>query len=209
VLYVGRVSVEKNMPQLTEVWKKVHAACRARGLDAELIVVGDGPYRAEMEKTLRGRDAIFLGFRHGEELSTIYASSDMFAFPSTTDTLGQVVMESQGSGLAVIVTDEGGPKEVVEDGQTGFVIAAEDVDAWSARIVELIADSQRRRAMGAAAFEAMQKYSLVNSFEHFWEVHTRAWQDHLKSLGVCPENAGVCGKSDRSGDESTQRTPTG
>jgi glycosyltransferase involved in cell wall biosynthesis/predicted metal-dependent phosphoesterase TrpH len=208
VLYVGRVSVEKNMPQLTEVWKSVHAVCRARGLDAELIVVGDGPYRAEMEKTLRGRDAVFLGFRHGQELSAIYASSDMFAFPSTTDTLGQVVMESQGSGLAVIVTDEGGPKEVVDDGQTGFVIPADDVDLWSARIVELIADAQRRRAMGAAAFEAMQQYSLVNSFEHFWEVHTRAWQDHLKSLGVCPETAGVCGQSNRSDDESPQRTPT-
>ncbi len=194
VLYVGRVSVEKNMPLLVEVWKQVHDACRSRGLDTELILVGDGPFRKDMEKALRGKNAQFLGFRHGTELSTIYASSDMFVFPSTTDTLGQVVMESQGSGLPVFVTDEGGPKEVVADGRTGFVIPATNPEQWSARIVELISDGQKRRGMGAAAVEHMQQFSLVNSFEHFWQVHTQAWHDHLRELGVTDESAGVCGR---------------
>lgn len=202
VLYVGRVSVEKNMPRLEQVWAKVHAECRARGLDAELVVVGDGPYRERMQRGLRGQGALFLGFRHGAELSSIYASSDLFVFPSTTDTLGQVVMESQGSGLPVIVTDEGGPKEVVIDGQTGFVLPNDDLEGWTRRIVELIADGHKRREMGAAAFEAMQQYCLANSFEHFWEVHTRAWQDHLVGLGISAETAGVCGRSHRSEDEA-------
>lgn len=200
VLYVGRVSVEKNMPRLEQVWAKVHAMCRARGLDAELVVVGDGPYREKMQRGLRGQGALFLGFRHGAELSAIYASSDLFAFPSTTDTLGQVVMESQGSGLPVIVTDEGGPKEVVTEGQTGFVIPSDDVDGWADRIVDLIASDQKRRAMGVAACDAMQQYCLANSFEHFWEVHTRAWQDHLRGLGISAETAGVCGRAWSSDD---------
>ncbi|GAB4386252.1 MAG: glycosyltransferase [Phycisphaerales bacterium] len=193
VLYVGRVSVEKNLPQLAEVWKRVHAACRARSLDAELIVVGDGPYRAELERRLRRLDAHFLGFRHGRELSTIYASSDLFVFPSTTDTLGQVVMESQGSGLPVLVTDRGGPRELVEDGVTGFVLDPDAVDLWADRIVTLIGDERLRRRMGAAAAEAMQQFSLLNSFEHFWDVHTRAWHDHLRGLGITRDTAGIAG----------------
>lgn len=208
VLYVGRVSLEKNMPLLAEVWAGVYEACQARGLDAELMLVGDGPYRAEMEKTLRGKNAHFLGFRHGEELSTIYASSDMFVFPSTTDTLGQVVMESQGSGMPVLVTDEGGPKEVVDDGRTGYVIPASDPAQWASRMVELINDGPKRRAMGAAAYVHMQQFSLVNSFEHFWEVHTQAWHDHLRRLGVTEESAGVCGQARRSDDSAPACSPT-
>ncbi|GJM18128.1 MAG: glycosyl transferase [Phycisphaeraceae bacterium] len=184
VLYCGRVSVEKNLPALVHTWKKVHKAAKARGVEAELIVVGDGPYRAKMTKELAGKGAHFLGFRHGDELSALYASSDMFVFPSTTDTLGQVVMESQGSSLPVIVTDQGGPKEVVRDGETGFVLPADDTDAWVETLVGLIADPGKRRLMGDAAHEYMQGFSLVHSFEHFWQVHTEAWHEHLRRQGI-------------------------
>lgn len=186
VLYVGRVSVEKNMPFLTTVWKQTHARCREQGLDAELIVVGDGPYRERMERELRRTPARFLGFRHGRELSDIYASSDLFVFPSVTDTLGQVVMESQGSGLPVLVTDQGGPKEVVRDGTTGYVLSTANPTAWVERIVGLVADDERRARMGRAAHESMQPFSIRHSFEHFWEVHTRAWHQHLAARGITP-----------------------
>src|SRR5205807_6946535 len=104
----------------------------------------------------------------------LYASSDFFIFPSTTDTLGQVVMESQASGIPVIVTDQGGPKEVVIDGATGFVLPHDKPDQWVSRIVELTADEPMRRRMGAAAHAHMQDFSLARSFDHFWEVHERA-----------------------------------
>ncbi len=184
VLYVGRVSVEKNLPFLVKVWTRTQRRLNEQGLDAELVVVGDGPYREKMTAALRGARAHFLGFREGEELSTLYASSDLFVFPSVTDTLGQVVMESQGSGLPVLVTDRGGPKEVVEEGRTGYVLSADSVDAWVERIVGLVADPKRRRRMGAAAHESMRKYTLANSFEHFWEAHERVWQEHLAGRGI-------------------------
>lgn len=187
-LYCGRVSVEKNMPQLVGVWKRVHARCRELGLESELIVVGDGPYTQRMRRELRGMPVQFLGFRHGRELSSIYASSDLFVFPSVTDTLGQVVMESQASGLPVLVSDIGGPREVVRHGETGYVLSAEDTTAWVERIVGLIADEDKRRRMGQAAHESMQGMSLTHSFEHFWEVHTRAWHDHLADLGITPKS---------------------
>jgi len=168
VLYCGRVSVEKNLPFLSTVWKRVSA--NAAGL-ARLIVVGDGPYQAHMRGELEGTGAHFLGFRHGRELSAIYASSDLFVFPSTTDTLGQVVMESQCSGLPVIVSDQGGPKEVVRHEQTGFVLPASNPRPWVEAIQRVVADSDLRARRGAAAERAIRPLSIAASFEHFWTVH--------------------------------------
>jgi len=173
-LSVGRVSVEKNLPMLTRVWTQAHQQLSAQGVEAKLLVVGDGPYRATMQRELEGKDALFLGFRHGRELSSIYASSDCFIFPSTTDTLGQVVMEAQSSGLPVIVTDQGGPKEVVEHTRTGFVLKADDEHAWTDTIVHLAQDKAKRKAMGNAASGFMQYYDIEHSFEHFWSVHVQA-----------------------------------
>lgn len=180
VLYVGRVSVEKTLPLLAKVWARAHARCAAAGVEADLVVVGDGPYRVAMERDLAGTRAHFLGFRHGAELSAIYASSDLFVFPSTTDTLGQVVMEAQSSGLPVLVSDRGGPKEVVAEGRTGHVLDAEDPEVWVEAIVTLVSDRERRRRMGEAAHAAIAPMSMARSFEHFWEAHERAWQHESK-----------------------------
>ena len=190
VLYCGRVSVEKNLPFMVGVWKRVRKILSETGHEAELVIVGDGPYRDQMAQELGKKDVRFLGFRHGDELSAIYASSDMFVFPSTTDTLGQVVMESQGSAIPVIVTDIGGPKEVVDDEKTGYVLPVEDPQRWAEVIAALAVDEHKRRAMGDAARAFMDQFSLANSFDHFWRVHTEAWHDHLKSLGIDPSTAG-------------------
>ncbi len=206
VLYVGRVSVEKNMPLLLSVWKRVHKRCAEAGLKADLVIVGDGPYRKTMEQDLKGKNAHFLGFRHGRELSTIYASADTFCFPSTTDTLGQVVMESQSSGLPVIVTDQGGPKEVVQHEKTGYVLSHESHNDWVNTLYELIANDEKRERMGADASEAMKTFDISNSFEHFWEVHTEAWHEHLATLGITPKGPG--GPDRKSTDGVRTKTDT-
>jgi glycosyltransferase involved in cell wall biosynthesis len=177
-LYVGRVSVEKNLPMLANIWPAARAACQARGVDAQLLIVGDGPYRAQMTDELAAHDVVFLGFRHGEELSTIYASSDLF--PSTTDTLGQVVMESQCVGLPVIVTDQGGPSEVVDDGQTGFVLPATPAahNQWVQTISMLACDAPLRQRMGEAGKAKMAPMSIRHSFDHFWQVHKQTLAEH-------------------------------
>lgn len=177
VLYVGRVSVEKNLPLLTEIWKRVRAL--APGLDASLVVIGDGPYRASMESTLAGSNAHFLGFRHGEELSRLYASSDVFVFPSVTDTLGQVVLESQASGLPTLVTNVGGPKEVVIHDKTGYIISAREPAAWAECIARLLRDAARRSEMGNEAHRHASQFSIERSFYHFWQLHE---QIHERSL---------------------------
>ena len=139
VLYAGRVSVEKNLPLLVDAFKKLAASRR----DTALVVAGDGPYLAEMKAALKDCPAYFLGFQSDAELGPLYASSDLFVFPSRTDTLGQVVMEAQASGLPVLVSDEGGPKETIDDGLTGLIVPGRDARRWCAAMEELL---QRRAA---------------------------------------------------------------
>jgi glycosyltransferase involved in cell wall biosynthesis len=111
------VSVEKNLPLLVDAFRQL---CRQRN-DTALIVAGDGPYLAEMKKKLAGTPAYFLGFQSDKQLGPLYAGSDLFVFPSRTDTLGQDVMEAQASGMPVLVSNECGPKEKMEDTVTGLM----------------------------------------------------------------------------------------
>lgn len=187
VLYCGRVSVEKNLPMLTDIWTRASRRLREMGVCARLVVVGDGPYRKTMEKELARTPAAFLGYRHGEELARLYASSDLFIFPSLTDTLGQAVMEAQASGLAALVSDRGGPAEIVEDGRTGRVLPADDVDAWVDALVELVRRRGLREEMGGHAREAMRERGSRAMFDAFWHEHERVFQDFLKDKGMLIE----------------------
>jgi glycosyltransferase involved in cell wall biosynthesis len=180
VLYAGRVSVEKNLPLLARAWREASA----RGVDASLVVVGDGPYLKEMRAELAGTRAHFLGFRHGTELASLYASADLFAFPSRTDTLGQSVMEAQASGLPALVSDEGGPRTIVRDGETGLVLPGCDAAAWGRALAELAGDASRRDRMGTAAAAMMGGRGIGASFEHFWRLCHEVRRDHLRALGV-------------------------
>lgn len=187
-VFCGRVSVEKNLPVLVRVWQRAHERLERMGIDARLVVVGDGPYRKDMAKQLRRHGGVFTGFRHGTQLSAMYASADLFCFPSETDTLGQAVMEAQSSGLPAIVSTLGGPKEVVEHGLTGFAIDAEDQQAWEDAIVDMLSDPARRREMGAAGVERMQHFSVDAMFHDFWRTHEKAWREHLRKLGIASDS---------------------
>jgi glycosyltransferase involved in cell wall biosynthesis len=167
LLYVGRVSVEKNLPMLVEVFKKL---CSIRR-DVGLIVVGDGPYREQMRRELSTLPAQFLGVRGDSELVQLYQNADLLVFPSRTDTLGQVVMEAQACGLPVLVSDEGGPREIVDDGLSGRVLGGNDAAAWVAAIDQLLDDMPLRLRMSRTANQRASRFSLERSFEQFWADH--------------------------------------
>ena len=115
LLYVGRVSREKELPLLVQVFKKLSQFIN----HISLVVAGDGPYLEEMKSALAGTRCCFTGAVMGETLDKLYASCDLFVFPSTTDTFGNVVLEAQASQLPVIVTDAGGPRENLIPGENG------------------------------------------------------------------------------------------
>ena len=170
LLYCGRVSVEKNLPLLAAAFARL---CEIRR-DTALVVAGDGPYLADLRRALAGLPAYFLGYQDDRRLAPLYASADLFVFPSRTDTLGQAVMEAQVSGLPALVSTEGGPKETVADGQTGLVLPGTDAARWADAVNELLDDTSRRHRMARAAIGRAERFSLARTFEAFWEAHAGA-----------------------------------
>ena len=167
LLYVGRVSKEKNLELLVRVFKRLVQSMP----EVTLIVVGDGPYLAEMKEALEGTPAVFTGYVYGEDLAAIYAACDLFVFPSTTDTFGNVVLEAQASGLPVIVTDSGGPQENVLPDETGMVVPAGDEEALLAAIQKLASDRAALKAMGTRARRYVEGRSFGRCFEETWRLY--------------------------------------
>src|ERR1700730_3058253 len=162
LLYVGRVSREKDLDLLAEAYRRL----RDEGMSIQLCVVGHGPYSKEFSELLP--DALFTGYLTGPELAAAYASADIFVFPSTTDTFGNVIIEAQASGVPVIVSDSGGPKELVENSRNGLITKSHDVEDLTRAIRELVADPPRRKQMGNFARESVINRTWPDAFRKFW-----------------------------------------
>jgi glycosyltransferase involved in cell wall biosynthesis len=167
LLYVGRVSREKNLPVLVEAFQKLIT----HKPKVHLVVVGDGPYRPQMQAVLKEAPATFTGYLQGDDLAQAYASADLFVFPSTTDTFGNVVLEAQSSGLPVIVTDKGGPCENMVDGETGLIVPANSAYDLHEAMAKLVLDTALNKAMGVAARNYMAKRSFEAAFMRSWELN--------------------------------------
>ena len=171
-------SKEKNLEILARSFMSIIDA----GNTCDLIIAGDGPYRKELEQLLQGYPALFTGFLSGEELHTAYASSDVFVFPSTTDTFGNVVLEAQASGLPVIVSDEGGPKELIADGRTGMVVKADSGPALTDAMTFFLNDKLALSRMGMEA-----RYFTENSGIHANEAYCTILRSNSIGSGEpCP-----------------------
>ena len=160
LLYVGRISKEKDLDVLVAAWKRL----RRGGL--ALAFVGDGPYLKELRGLVP--DAVFTGYLAGLELARAFASSDVFVFPSTTDTFGNVIVEALACGVPCVVSDQGGPKDLVVHGQTGFISRALDARDFAGHIAQLVNDAQLRERMAAAAHRSVQKRDWAEAGRQFW-----------------------------------------
>lgn len=160
LLYVGRISKEKNLDVILAMWERV------RGPGLALAFVGDGPYLAELRH--RAPDAIFTGYLEGQELATAFASADVFVFPSTTDTFGNVIIEAQACGLPCVVSDVGGPKDLVQPGVTGEITRGYDVDAFTAAVLKLASDPKRRAIMREASIASVANRDWLDAARRFW-----------------------------------------
>jgi len=142
LLYVGRLAAEKRIDLLPEA---------IRGIpDVRLVFVGDGPFRAELQRRCTGLPVHFTGYLKGDDLATAYASADVFLFPSDTDTFGQVIQEAMASALPVIAARAGGAIDLVHHGQNGYLFAPGVATDLRARLRELLANDDLRLAQGMA-----------------------------------------------------------
>ncbi len=165
LLFVGRVSWEKNLRLLVQAYREMnHQQCH-------LVVVGEGPALDELRQALAGVPVTFTGYLTGKALAAAYASADIFAFPSRTETFGQVVLEAMASGLPIVGLLAEGVCDLVENEKTGLLLddshltENEQAVQYRASLERLISDKQMRGNMSQAALLEAQRYSWYEAME--------------------------------------------
>lgn len=164
LLYVGRVSKEKELAFLAEVIR----ALKAAGHVFTPAFVGEGPYRGELQTLLP--DAIFTGVLRGTELGQAYASADLFVFPSTTDTFGNVVIEAMAAGLPVAVSDVGGPKELIRSPLQGCVLPARQQAQWVQGLAAMLQALPSKSDREQLSRQIREERSWDRAFAEFWKM---------------------------------------
>jgi glycosyltransferase involved in cell wall biosynthesis len=153
LLYVGRISPEKNIEQLRQLLVGIP--------EARLAIVGGGPHRNALEKHFQGSPTFFPGYMQGEGLASAFASADLFVLPSRTETLGLVLLEAMAAGCPVIGARAGGIPDIVEDGVTGFLFDEEQEAIRAAQL--LIADPARREQIRQKALHEARKWGWTEA----------------------------------------------
>jgi glycosyltransferase involved in cell wall biosynthesis len=167
LLCVGRLAAEKNLFLLVDAYERLRAVQPA----AKLVFVGDGPLRAQL--AARCPDAIFAGVRRGEELAAHYASADLFAFPSLTETFGNVVLEALASGLPVVAFDYAAAAQLLAEQGAGTRVPMGDEAAFCQAVCELGRLPTALRALGHQALKLAQAHSWLRIVQQL-EGHYRA-----------------------------------
>lgn len=157
LIYIGRLSAEKEIDRIKPVLESIPSA--------RLALVGDGPYREELEKHFEGTPTNFVGYLAGEELGAAYASADAFIFPSRTETLGLVLLEAMAAGCPVVAANAGGIPDIVTDGVNGFMFDPADEGG-------AIAATQKLLGMKAER-ELLRQNARVEAERWGWEGSTR------------------------------------
>jgi len=165
--FVGRLTVEKNVRFLVEL----EQALLAHGFnDFRFLIVGQGVLEPWLRENLY--HGTFAGVLKGDALARAYANMDVFTFPSRTDTFGNVVLEALASGVPAVVTNEGGPKFIIRNGETGF--AASDVREFSAAVHRIATDASLLAAMRIAARQSAMSVSWDAVFENVYLAYERS-----------------------------------
>lgn len=164
--YVGRITVEKDIRFLVELERALFASGER---NFGFLIVGQGAEEPWLKENLQQAD--FAGVLKGEVLATAYANMEVFAFPSRTDTFGNVVLEALASSVPAVVTHEGGPKFIVRHGETGFVAA--NTAEFSAAVRKLMCELDLREKMRQAARASALAVSWDAVFEKGYAAYER------------------------------------
>ncbi len=162
LLFAGRLVWEKDLRTLAEAYRIVTAERN----DALFVLAGDGPVRGELAAMMPG--ALFLGQLEGPALSAAYASSDLFVFPSTTETFGNVTLEAMASGIPPVCAREGGASGFVKSGATGLLADPRDGEDLARKISYMLARPDERKTMGAAALAFASEQSWERIFDRLF-----------------------------------------
>lgn len=154
LIYVGRLSAEKQIERIKPVLDNIPGAC--------LALVGDGPYRGQLEKIFENTKTNFIGYLSGEELASAYASGDIFLFPSSTETLGLVLLEAMAAGCPVIGANKGGIPDIINNGINGCLYNPDEKDNGERSLIEatkkILVDKNKKEAMRKEARKEAEQW---------------------------------------------------
>ena len=155
LLFVGRLAPEKRVKWLRPVLEALPGT--------RLAIVGDGPQRSELENHFAGTPTVFTGYLKGDDLAHAYASADLFAFSSTTETFGNVVIEAMASGLPVVAPRFGGPVDSIRDGENGLLFEPDDLPGMISHVQRLVSNPAYAQHLGRAAraYAQTQSWDVV------------------------------------------------
>jgi len=158
LLYAGRLSKEKKLDLLADMFVRLVE----QGIDVRLIVAGDGPDRETLEAALSGHAdrVVFTGRLDCETLKACYSLADVLVFPSITDTFGMCVLEAQTFGLPALVSQQGGPQEIIVDGKTGYALDTDTPERW-VQTCQALVEARRANPVGYAHWREEIKERFV------------------------------------------------
>jgi len=173
LLYVGRLSAEKEIDRIKPVLQAIP--------QARLALVGDGPYRQELEKHFAGTPTHFVGYLQGKELGSAFASADAFVFPSRTETLGLVLLEAMAAGCPVVAARSGGIPDIVQEGVNGYLFDPAD-DQGAITATQRLLSNQTER-------ETLRRNARTEAERWGWAAATAQLQTYYQSILAASERA--------------------
>ncbi|MCR6106838.1 glycosyltransferase family 1 protein [Salipaludibacillus agaradhaerens] len=157
ILYAGRIAPEKDIQTVIKTYFNLPKSLFSQ---THLIMAGDGPLLSELKEKYN-KEITFTGFANSDKLAELYASADIFMFPSATETFGNVVLEALSSGLPVIGADKGGTKHLVTDRKTGYLCSPGHVASFTTACTEVLTNTNLKAYMGRQA--------RIQAMAHSWE----------------------------------------
>lgn len=186
IVYIGRLGEEKDIYMLRHIldaYPEVMAA-----------IIGDGPIREKLENYFEGTKTLFTGFIRGEELAQAYASADLFVFPSRTETLGLVALESMASGTPVVAVNAGGVRDIIKDGVNGYLYKPGSIDDLLKKAKPFIYDRDFRERMSRSAHEDTRQWSWINATKELAGYYEWIVENFPKKMAESEEFAGEFGR---------------
>lgn len=153
ITFVSRLVWEKNLRIFADVVGRV----MRKYPQAKAMIVGDGPAGNELKELFP--EAVYTGILQGEDLAKAYACSDIFFFPSDTETFGNVTLEAMASGLPCIVADADGSKSLIHQNENGFLVPVEKTEEFYSALETLVTNDNLRRKMAERSIELAKGYS--------------------------------------------------
>lgn len=160
IFYAGQIKKAKGIDILM---KAIDCFKKEKNLLPKLLIAGgvtnpkDEAFFEEIKQLANGLDVEFLGWIPHEKLPEVYERADVFVLPSYSEALGMAIMEAMASGLPVVSSDVSGPRDLVEDGRTGFLVEPGNLKMLSERLIFLLSDSELRKKMGQAGRQRIKE----------------------------------------------------